>query len=382
MKFGFSKINILPLQPVLKFGGDRLMTKEVGDDLIYRITILEDEIYYVHICCPLGDMQESIRNELQDRIEQVLHKQIHLTVTCTHTHYSVKINEDIYYKNLVIKQVCEAICKIQLREVENVSCEYKVSKFDEVGKSRISGYESEHIYLETFSFWEGHKRLFTWIIYNCHPTTLNFHESYLSGAGPNILLKDLEEQYPLECFSYMMGAAGDISTRFTRTGQSYQDMLYMKDKVLHKVLQQLKIEGNKIPYQGMKIEECQFPIAYERKDMNKLQLPPNVSEREKETLQEALNKHKNLSLEDMPKTAMFQRLTIAGHNFIFVPFELFSVYLNEITIGKSSLINCANGRISYLSDYCETHLTFEVISDFVSDQTKKNMMHVFHMWDE
>jgi len=60
--------------------------------------------------------------------------------------------------------------------------------------------------------------------YGCHPTVLGYQNLLFSADYPGAAREVLWQIYPEAIFMYTNGASGDISTRFTRRGQSFAEV--------------------------------------------------------------------------------------------------------------------------------------------------------------
>lgn len=60
--------------------------------------------------------------------------------------------------------------------------------------------------------------------YGCHPTVLGYSNLLYSADYPGAARANLRKIYPETIFMYTNGASGDISTRFTRRDQSFQEV--------------------------------------------------------------------------------------------------------------------------------------------------------------
>lgn len=59
--------------------------------------------------------------------------------------------------------------------------------------------------------------------YSMHPTVLHDHNFFFTADFPCYIRETLQERYPFLIFGFQMGAAGDQSTRFFRTAQTYDE---------------------------------------------------------------------------------------------------------------------------------------------------------------
>lgn len=386
MKLGFGKVTVNPEKPAVKFApGPFARYQKVKDELSYKIMILkESEKPYIHISCPIADFELPTTQALKKQMQEKLGYEFELTIAITHTHYSVNVNKDPEYVSFLADRLAETIGTIELKEYDDLKTCFQYHYFDKVGQSRISGQPTKNLFLETLSIYSGASRLATLIVYNSHPTTLSMKVEYFSSVGPGILMKTLEENHPGEFFSYMIGAAGDVSTRFTRPGQTYEDMLKMTETVVEEVESQLASQKNFQPLNSYQVEECWLKMKREFFDISTVEIPENLTPREKETIDQAMkNKNKvtqGIKLEDLPEKLMFQRLRLGAHQFIFTPFELFSEYIDYTNKENTSLVNCGNDRDGYLSGLGKQRLTFELFGQTIALSSKLDIKALLEKW--
>ncbi len=388
MKIGWKKVPVNPTEPVRKFspGGPGVLTMEVKDELACRILVLEPEDgeRYIHISCPFGEVEEEIHDEIHEKIEEELGQKVNLTTCAARTHYAPTLRESPSYCAFVVDQVVKGAVSVVPEDRGELSFRYQYHYFDRVGRSRISGQEAKNNFLETGSVYAGEKRLATLILYSSHPTTLNFNENYLSGAGPAVLLTDLEKKYPDEFFTYMIGAAGDISTRFTRPGQSYEDMLGLCALVEEEVERQLAAQADlaAVPLDEVRVEEMSFSVERGPRDLSEIDMSGDLTPRELETIEIAKEKNKAEDCSALPTQVPLQRVTLGGHIFICTPFELFSRYVDCIDKEKASIVNIANGAGGYMSPPGLQKMSFEVLSETIPSSSKLRLMEQLRAWGQ
>nr|MBC7243817.1 neutral/alkaline non-lysosomal ceramidase N-terminal domain-containing protein [Chloroflexota bacterium] len=77
--------------------------------------------------------------------------------------------------------------------------------------------------------------------YGCHPTVLGYQNLFFSADYPGAARAALRSIYPHTVFLYTNGASGDISTRFTRRGQSYDEVERMGRILAGEVLKEMQL---------------------------------------------------------------------------------------------------------------------------------------------
>ena len=383
MKIGFNKVNVDPVKPTHKFAplGEGILTDQVKDELAVKITVLESsDAFYVHLSCPYGEFPRTMYETAAETLNRKMAKKVYLTTAVTHTHYAPKLTQEKEYAAYAVTKIIDGILHTKTMDYGQLSYCYQREYFDQVGQLRISGETTRNLFLETFSLYSGEKRLAVYVIYNSHPTTLNFNEPYFSGAGPAVLMKAYEEKHPGEFCSYMIGAAGDISTRFSRRGQTYEDVLMLTEVVANQLEKQLQQEKDlpKYPVDTISWNEIPFHVHRQPRDMSEVITDVELTPREKETLEIAKKKNETRDISAQPDTLYLQRVQLGGHIFIYTPFELFSSYLNCIDLDHSTLVNLGNGDGGYLSGPGKQKLSFEVLSETIGKPDKQRLETLLH----
>ena len=89
-----------------------------------------------------------------------------------------------------------------------------------------------------------------WVNHGCHPTVLGPENLYYSADYPGAMRSNLRKIYPNTVFLFTNGASGDVSTRFTRRDQSYNEVERMGRLLAGEVL---KVMQTNNPQQGVKL---------------------------------------------------------------------------------------------------------------------------------
>ena len=133
----------------------------------------------------------------------------------------------------LISQICIGIeeAKVNLAEVEIRA--YQSELFG-IGSNRQekSGYFNPELLILELKQKTGKRAL----IYNfaCHPTILDQHNLKISADLPGYVAEKLEQQDILCLF--LNGAAGDISTRFTRNESSFEELARLGNLLSNKLI--------------------------------------------------------------------------------------------------------------------------------------------------
>ena len=340
---------------------------------------LEGRAFYIadaktkvlHVSLDLLAFDEGHRNALQEELRKVYGTDLHLVTSCTHTHYGNDVNDEAYQKYLMEKLLKE-LSTIEIKDVGMMSYDMKTIHYDEVGRSRISGYESHNEYLTLIRLYASDKELLDIIVYNCHPTILEANVPYFSSEFPGYVLKRLSEEYP-NAFTYMSGAMGDISTRFTRSGQDYKALVELADKLYHKVKELKDIRSEKkelvLSYDEKVIE---YHHTFDPIDLTKIR--SDLSARELETIKFGEIMRSKLDRDLVNKSAILAKLSLGKDKILFYPNEIFSAYLDHINKDDTVFVSYSNGYGPYILPLDFPYITYEMFTDTLDRDTKERII--------
>ena len=376
MKFGTNIISINPEKPVKQAGFIQQVDpiSEVHDDLNVRVIIFDDVDMIVMVSMDNIGGSLEFQDNIETEISNHFGKKVNLVISATHTHFGGTPYDDDY-RNFLYQKIIEAIISVQLSEFDDLSYTYQYEAFNEVGKSRISKQETDLIFIELVSIYGNQNRLANLMIYNCHPTIMSGAEThFFSGEYPGYAMNKLSDTYQGEFFTFMQGADGDVSTRFTRKSQDYDGVIDLGNKFVTKIEEFMK---NDLVLKPIKIsfEKEVLPLVHEVIDLETLEIPDDLDARELETIEYGkLAREKVLeNIDELPKSIVISRISFGDYHMIFAPNELFSYYLNAIDKEKASLVCYSNGYGRYVTGMEGQRITYELFTDTYTMDTKKAM---------
>lgn len=337
------------------------------DDLKGRIFYLEKDIKVLHISLDLLGFDEKLYAELKAYVGA----DVKLITSATHTHYGNDVS-DSEYRSYLLKVIKTNIEKMTIKEYGDLYYAKVTTPFDKVGKSRISGYEAHNEYLSLIEIKDANDVLLNIVIYNCHPTILSANTPYFSSEFPGLVLKELHEHYPLEDFTYLSGAMGDISSRFVREGQDYKEVSRLA-KLLVKKIESLKTQEK---YQKLTLDCKEYFLPYEHTlaPIALDEIRSDLSERELETIRYGEIMRSHIDLAKAQKGAKISILSLGTFKIIFYPNEIFSDYLNYININNSILVSYSNGYGPYILPVDFPYVTYEMFLDTLTKGTKERII--------
>ncbi len=381
MQIGFKQVCVNPEQPVEAAGFMQQVNvkiTEVHDDLYARILGIKDEAKTLFLVS-LDNLGTpcALEEELTDQYCKETGSQATIQISCTHDHFAGSAEDKTYYAQL--KRQILAGCKELVFQTCDLRLSHQHVYFDEVGHSRISGHSIKNIFLDLVRFYDGDHPLGMAVIYNCHPTILSGDTPYFSAEYPGYVLRRLKEQYPAEFFTFFQGAAGDVSTRFTRTRQDYAGVQQLGERLVKKIVE-LKEQPVETHIVSVEYEKRILPIEHEYRDLNDRPIPSGISEREKHEIEvgKLVRRHLLENRDQLEKQLVFSKVDFGFMNMVFTPKEMFSSYIDAIDSEKTILVGYTNGYSPYIVDIGYKGLTYELFTDTTTEATKKRFYDLLH----
>ena len=381
MLYSFKKINIESPFPTTQCGHSSQINElfDYHDHLYARVfSFKDDNNWIIHYSMDLLAFDLEHRNKLQEYLRDYYkNDSIHIITSTTHTHYANSVRNATYVEYLFELLKKETI-NMQYREIHNIQTSYQKIHSTAVGKSRISGYETDNEYLALIKFYSDDENFLNIIYYNCHPTILHANVPYFSSEYPGYVLKKLEDNYPQIDFTYMQGAAGDISSRFVRSSQDYDSVTELGDRLYDEIITLYKTNFSYFP---LDIKYKEIPIEYEHEftpvDLSLIR--DNLSDRELETIKLGQQQREKLekNASSLAKKALISTLYLGSVQLIFFPNEIFSEYINYIDIDRQLLVSYSNGYGPYVLPLDFRHITYEMFTDTLNRKTKEKIIEIF-----
>ena len=383
MEYSFLKINIQSPFPTTACGHSCQTVElfDYHDPLFARVfSFRDDDLWLIHFSFDLLAFDLEHRNQLEDYFRSYYHDdRIKVITSTTHTHYanSVRGNEYVDYLCDLLKK---EVVKMEYRPVNDVRVSYQKMHSTAVGKSRISGYETDNETLGLIRFYEEDKNFFNIIYYNCHPTILEAHTPYFSSEYPGYVLAKLEEKMPDTDFTFLQGAAGDISSRFVRDGQDYEALTKLGNNLLKDIESLMNADTKKVPL-NLTYTEKEIVFEHEFTPIDLSKIRADLTDRELETIRlgqierEKLEK-KNSQIFDKPiDKGLICAVDFGPVRTIFFPNEIFSEYINYTNKEKDLLVSYSNGYGPYVLPIDFSYITYEMFTDTMARSSKEEIIH-------
>ena len=257
-------------------------------------------------------------------------------------------------------------------EEDEYSISYQCVPFNEVGTSRITNHEAT-VLLQLFTIYKKEEPLYGMIVHNCHPTIHGGLTPYFTAEYPGYAVEELKRRHPHMDFTFIQGAAGDVSTRFTRPSQDYDGVIYLGNKLVNEVERLMSVEKEIKPLDTIVYDYEFLPLQHEFNPIDISNLPANLTDSEIETIHVGARVREELShkLENLAKQVLISKLELGPYKIVFCPNEAFSSYINNVDTTKCALAGYSNGYSPYITGINDDFITYEKFTDTVTVETKK-----------
>lgn len=376
MKFSTAIVDITPNFPIKQAGfiQQTKPIKTVHDKLKARIlSFYDNEKYLFLISCDNLGFPISLQKTIESNCEKYFKLPCTVILSSTHTHFGADPDDNKYLE--FCKELLVNACRSLEFTNEQLNISYTYKPFSLVGKSRVSNHES-NVILQVISINNKRRCLAKLIIYNCHPTIMNPDNVFFSAEYPGYILNELGKQHQDVFFTFMQGADGDISTRFTRTGQNYQALEKLANTLVSEIN---KMDTTKIyQFNDFSIIKNNINIKHDLNSLDLDYIPDNISDREKETIEYGKQVREYLlsNPQLLHNNVLISCVKLGKIKLIFAPNELFSSYLNSINLDDTVLVCYSNGYGPYVTGINDNFITYEKFTDTWSKESKLELLSV------
>lgn len=385
MRIGWDKLDITPQLPIYMAGymDRKELAQGVNDSIFARAIVLEDKngeklaIISIDLLCVTKAQTDTIRVKIN---ELTGIKADHIIICATHNHsgpltfdYPLFGKTKEAYVEWMLKKIPSLVLQA-FKKLQDCKLGWYQSNDVNIGKNRRNYSKKSKTYLTILSFVDlRDKPLAVLFNYNCHPTVLSSKNLLISGEFPGAAIDCLEQTYGKDVlFMFSNGACGDISTRFTRKSQTFDE----RDRI-GMILAKEVINGiNKTKYEYhnyIALIEKAFHLR-KKKIPDKGELNKTISEYKRQ-LQELKNTNCHYGEIRMAETALHGSMILKllkeyeeniehegsitaiklGRGCIVTePAELFSKLgdriMKESPFPTTMVMGYANGNIGYLPD--------------------------------
>ncbi len=388
MKIGCEQFNINPAFPVNRMLGNG-KCQAVSDDLHCRVVAIwpDDDIPLYLVSIDTVELWKKREDQITEVIEEALGCRIHCIVSATHSHNCGCFTTDDDYVNFVLDIIRNGVGSIELVEYSDVRYIYKYDYFDKVGKSRVLGYTTPHVYAETLSIYGDGKRIVTFLIHNVHPTIKELWKGDFTAEYPGYCISKLREEYPGEFFTFMLGPAGDISPHYVRNGRDYAEMIRLAELLRQEFDRQLQSQKyeDAVPVQ-FRYEETILEKDTRPFNIDEVDMPDPLNEEEERIVNrirtgESWPNHRELrDFETVSEYHLAHVILSPDYSMIFEPFELYSEYYGAVNKAKCSVITVSKGFEHYLRGLYIRRLDQYSTASSFSDKMRKRLWEILGRW--
>ena len=385
MRYAFSSFSINPHQPVRQFGHLEQVSriKKVHDDLCGRIVAFDDgKTLFINICCDLLALTYDYTQEIRKIANDCFGRETYVVLSATHTHYGGDITDPVYHDQL-ISRFRERIKELRFTEGK-LRYTYRTVPYEAAGTSRIS-HHSALVILGLLEFFDDEdNEILDIVSYNCHPTILSARETdYFSAEYPGYVCSRLSEETGA-FVAFLQGAAGDVSTRFTRKGQHYEDVANLGDKMVDEIRKLKKNPAEKHEFSFIDFREKMIPIVYDYSPVDLSRIPDDITAREKEAIGAGVVMRQKLkeNQDKLGNELLMSKVSFGEVSVIYTPCELFSYYLKYINTENTILSCYSNGYAPYILPLDEVLFTYETFYDVLSRDTKCKMVELLSKYSD
>lgn len=387
MKYSFKKISIEAPFPTTQCGHSvqTFLVDTFKDHLYARaMAFKDDNNWIIHVSMDLLAFDLKNRNALQDKLrEYYKNDNLHLITSTTHTHYANSVRDDKYVEWLM-NTLFDGVTSMEYVEKGNIYSTYQRRHTTACGKSRISGYETNKENLCLLRFYDDNNDNFlNIVINNCHPTTLAATSPFFSAEYPGYVLKLLEENGKGD-YTFIQGAAGDISSRFVRSGQEYKDMVELAEKLFKEITDMMADSAEKKP---LTLDYYEKPIEYEHDfspiDVSKIRA--DLTPRELEAIQGGQEIRKRVATPDehgifgnVIREAIVSTWKLGILQIVFYPNEIFSAYMDGLNLDEKLLVSYSNGYGPYILPIDFPYITYEMFLDTLTNDCKRKIIEIIN----
>lgn len=385
MEIGFTQFIINPPFPVDRMKGKGAKQTACADDLHCRILLLKAEgkkpLY--HFSIDSVEIWKSFRDRMKMECEEVLGQEIDLIVSATHSHLCPFGPTDSAYRDFLVDKISENIQLIEPVKYQEVCYSYHYNYFDKIGNSRVERYASIHLYAETLSLYGDGKRIATILIHNAHPTIEDLGALEFTSEYPGYCISRLRGDFPGEFFTFMLGPAGDISSRYVREGRGYDEIARLSEFLIAEYKEQLAAQNEDSikPIDKFSYTELTLPLEREPFDIDKVIVPEDLTEEEMKRISHYRETGGwPVPPEEILSEHMLCHLTFSDdYSMIFEPFELYSEYYGAVSKDRCSLITISNGFDHYLTGLYMERVAVGFDSE-ISTKTRRRLWNIFGRW--
>ncbi len=351
--------------------------------------------------------RETVRDAVSQQTD-IPKENIVLCATHTHSSYSatnrtrmkrkkIEANPtEVAYYQLMIDKIIGGFIKAY-HSLEAVEIGYGIGEVEGLGMNRNQrdGFYDPSVHVVRFNRLDG-SLLGVIVAYGCHPTVLNYENYYVSSDYVGYMRAAIEKLYPDSTCLFIQGAAGEVSTRFTRRAQDFKEAKRLGMLLAGEVIQLIskienspswhiksispKIEFHIKDFESKEVLEERIKVHQSKlKEMQKDGSPKEAIRKQYVTLQgtqfELLNQQ-NIDFKTI--SSVIQIVDFGPFKFVGLPGEPFAEIAADIQalLGKNTMVvGYCNEYLGYLvSNQAQLHDGYEKFMTPFDDKTHQHIV--------
>ncbi len=419
MNVGYSVTDITP-EPGMPMAGyveRKGYALGAHDPLHARVVYLEDSDEILIISLDVIRVDDQLRDRLAYTISSCTGvKKNNILIAATHTHSGPEVSTGLWstreltreeYKlvDSYVSELAHKLCTASITAIENAS---KVTAIRAEGH-HVSGVASNRVnprgpidpeaLLILFETEYGRIALLN---YACHPTVLGPSNLLYSGDISGLTASIIEEEAGIHTV-YLNGAAGNVSTRYSRMSQSFSEAWRLSRIIASSVIEGTPVWKMELkPYitpVSVKTLELKTGVTVAPEEFSKLEsvfeerLKKAVKEGASEQVIQDLRSRlyairivrRRLSMLPLRLRAEVYYTSIGGLPLLTFPGELFVEYQLEVKKRrKCMLVGYANGYIGYIPypSYRGAYSYEEIVSIVHPDEQERILSELVEVVEE
>ena len=387
--------------PLAGYIARKELSRGVHDDIFIRVLLLEAEESLAVASLDLLAVDERIVDDLRKISHRILGNAFTL-VAATHTHsspatlfsnplltYGSKVFREDYYE-FFLERAERAF--EEASSMDPASLSLHLTPVEGVVTDRNDPRRPVDNIARILSFKTPTKRVLL-LNYGVHPTVLGPRNTYISPDFVGYAVRRIREKIGVGGVVFVNSAAANVSTRYTRKAQSYEEAERLGARLAEQVLKALSEEGEELFIESIHFEAHVFPVEYEDPRMKLLKLSGSLPSlvarsrgRRARTLVESLMAMALLASmqgkADLPKESRIEIDWVTMGNslgILALPFEVHTDLARRFEskallsgVKHFLLFSYANGYHGYLAP--EDELSYEKLAQLISADSYRNLL--------
>ena len=284
MRVGFGEEAITPPDPrghpLAGYIARKRLSRGVHDDIFIRVLLVEAEESLAVASLDLLAVDERMVEDLR-RISRRVLGNVFTLVAATHTHsslatlfsnplltYGSSVFREDYYE-FFLERAERAFEQSSSTELAKLSLH--ATRVEGVGADRNHPGRPVDNTARILCFKTPTRRVLL-VNYGVHPTVLGPENTYISSDLVGYAVRFVRERGGVDGVVFVNSAAANVSTRYTRRAQSFEEAERLGARLAEQVLKAISEEGEELSIESIRVEAHFFPVRYEDPRVKLLEL--------------------------------------------------------------------------------------------------------------